>query len=108
MTQPNPPATAATGSEPAAPAAAPEVDYNAFLDSVPEDVLLRHRRVNGMVGSTAQRLTERQRAQMESEAQAKAIRDQEQAMIEEAQSNPFSFSQKWLVHPFMQAAHRMM
>ena len=36
------------------------LDYNAMLDQIPEDVLTKHRRFNGYAGNIAQRLAEQE------------------------------------------------
>lgn len=98
-------ATAGTGEATASPeaaasaeaqAAAPQVDYAALLDSIPEDVLRQHRRFNGIVGSHAQRLAEEQRQRIATEEYAKAQKAKQEELEREAQENPFAFTQKWL------------
>lgn len=79
-----------------APAAAPEVDYAALLDQVPEDVLRTHRRFNGIVGSHAQRLAEQDRQRIAHEEYQRAEREKQAQLEREAEENPFAFSQKWL------------
>lgn len=86
-------APAAAESE---PAAAPEVDYNALLDQIPDDVLTRHRRFNGIVGSHAQRLAEQERQRIAKEEYQRAEQAKMAELEREAADNPFAFSQKWL------------
>lgn len=90
------PATAATPAAAAPPSPAPaEPDWTALLDQAPADVLLRHRRVNGMVGEHAQRLATRDRERIEREAAERAQHDAEERLMREAEDNPFEFAQKW-------------
>jgi hypothetical protein len=86
----NKPTAKAAGKE--APAAAPQVDYNAILDSIPDNVLRSHRRINGYAGEIAQR----ERHNIEAESRTKADREAEERLIREAEENPFEFTQKWL------------
>lgn len=76
--------------------AATEVDYNALLDQVPDDVLTRHRRFNGIVGSHAQRLAEQERERIKREEFTRAQQAKVEELEREAAENPFAFSQKWL------------
>ncbi len=80
-------ASAGSGAEP---------DYASLLDNVPEEYLLRHRRVNGLVGSHAQRLAERQRESDQAEARVKADREAEDRILKLAEDDPFTFSQHYL------------
>ena len=97
-------ATASAGEATASPeaaasaesAAAPQVDYAALLDTVPEDVLAKHRRFNGLVGSHAQRLAEQDRQRIAQEEQIKAEEAERQRLRKLAEENPFEFTQKWL------------
>lgn len=90
-------ATGSTAPEGAAESpAAPEVDYAALLDSVPEDVLTKHRRFNGYVGSHAQRLAEQQREKDKQDEWNRAQAAKIAELEKEAEENPFAFSQKWL------------
>lgn len=92
--------SAATGptasTEAADTPAAQQVDYNALLDQIPDDVLTRHRRFNGIVGSHAQRLAEQERERIKLEQYDQAQRDKIAELEREAAENPFAFSQKWL------------
>ena len=84
--------TASKAADKPAAAAAPEVDYDAILDTIPDHVLTRHRRINGYAGTIA----ERERQRIATEENARAQREAEERMIREAEENPFEFTQKWL------------
>lgn len=90
--QPATSSEAAETSEPAAPA----VDYNALLDSVPDDVLRKHSRFNGYAGRMAQQMAERERERISQEEYQRAERAKLEELEREAEENPFAFSQKWL------------
>lgn len=77
-------------------AAAPEVDYAAMLDQIPEDVLRAHRRFNGLVGSHAQRLAEQDRQRIAQEEFERAKQEKEAELARLAEENPFEFSQRYL------------
>ena len=96
------PATAAEGQATAqaaaqpTEAAAPQVDYNALLDQIPDDVIRSHRRINGYAGSMAQRMAEAERQRIAQEEYQRAQAAREAELMREAEENPFAFSQKWL------------
>lgn len=75
--------------------AAPSVDYNALLDQIPEDVLTRHRRFNGYVGSHAQRLAAVEQERRAREESEKAVQAKMEELEREAEENPFAFAARW-------------
>lgn len=88
-------ATPEATEQSAAPEPAP-VDYNALLDQIPDDVLTKHRRFNGIVGSHAQRLAEQERQRIQREEYDRAEQAAKDRMRKLAAENPFQFSQEWL------------
>ena len=97
MTETPSTATGPTASPEAAETpAATEVDYNALLDQIPDDVLTRHRRFNGIVGSHAQRLAEHERIRIKEEERIAAETAERERLRKLAAENPFQFSQEWL------------
>ena len=94
--------SASTGATPSQEGAATpaQVDYNALLDQIPDDVLSKHRRFNGIVGSRAQtlaqRLAEQERQRIAGEEFERAKREKEAELERLAEENPFEFSQRYL------------
>lgn len=93
-TTPDASATAlATDSVPAS-AAAPAQGID--LSTIPDDVLLKDRRVNHLIGNAAQKQAARERERLQAEAYEQARREREEQLMKEAEENPYAFSQKWL------------
>lgn len=88
--------TPATETPVPAAEGASEVDYNALLDSVPDEVLQKHSRFNGYAGRMAQRMAENERQRIQSEEFERARASKEQELLKLAEENPFEFSQRYL------------
>jgi len=86
-----PPAAAA---EPAAEA--PVFDLGKALDEAPAEVLRRHPKFAGLVGSEKQRWREEYDQQQKSAAEEAAAARLREAMREQARANPVAFADEWL------------
>lgn len=94
-------AAESTASEDAAGqpvAAEPPVDWEDILNKAPDEVLAKHRRVQGIAGSHAERLFQRRAQDTEHERQQTAASAAREELKRLAQEKPLEFADMFLSH----------
>lgn len=92
------PGTPPAPAPPAAADAPPERDWVALLDEAPDDIVAKHRRVQGIAGSHAERLFQRRQQEWTADQEAQARKRASDELEAEARDNPLAFSDRFLGH----------